>query len=66
MLFRSALINEKYKDILQKRFGEDLTLEGIAKARSFIVSGGELDIERAANAVIDDFRKCRIGKITLD
>ena len=61
-----ALISEKYNTLLQKRFGEDLTLEGIAKERSFIVSGGELDIERAANAIIDDFRKCRIGKITLD
>lgn len=60
------LISEKYKPLLNKRYGEDLTLEGIARARSFIVSGGELDIERAANAVIDDFRKCRIGKITLD
>ncbi len=60
------MLKIKYPQLLEKRFGNDLTLEGIAKARAFIVSGGELDIERAANAVVDDFRKGRIGKITLD
>ncbi|MBE7073711.1 MAG: ribosome biogenesis GTPase YlqF [Clostridiales bacterium] len=59
-------IREKYPSLLQNRYGEDLTLEGIAKKRGFILGKGEYDIERSANAVIDDFRKCRIGKITLD
>ncbi len=48
------------------RYGEDLSLEGIAKKRGFIVGGGELDLYRTANAIIDDFRKGRLGKITLD
>lgn len=41
-------------------------LERIAKARGFLLRGGEPDYERAANALIDDFRKGRLGKITLD
>ena len=61
-----SLINQKYPQLLQARFGDDISLEGIAKKRGFIVGGGEYDLDRCANAVIDDFRKCRIGKITLD
>ncbi|MBQ8909331.1 MAG: ribosome biogenesis GTPase YlqF [Clostridia bacterium] len=60
------LINEKYPALLNARYGDDLTLEGIAKKRGFIAGKGEYDVERSASAVIDDFRKCRIGKITLD
>lgn len=40
-------------------------LEEVGKKRNFIVKGGEIDYERAAKAVLDDFRKGRIGKITL-
>lgn len=59
-------IERRYPNMLQIRFGDDLSLEGIAKKRAFILSKDEYDIDRAANAVIDDFRKGRIGKITLD
>ncbi|MBO5394581.1 MAG: ribosome biogenesis GTPase YlqF [Clostridia bacterium] len=60
------MIEQKYPGLLKTRFGDDLSLEGIAKKRGFVISKGEYDLDRAANAVIDDFRKCRIGKITLD
>lgn len=42
------------------------TLNQIAKNRGFVIRGGEFDIERAQSAVIDDFRKGRLGKIMLD
>ncbi|MBQ8792056.1 MAG: ribosome biogenesis GTPase YlqF [Clostridia bacterium] len=61
-----TIISDKYPSLLPARYGEDLSLEGIAKKRGFILGKGEYDIERSANAVIDDFRKCRIGRITLD
>ena len=32
----------------------------------FVLRGGEYDLERGARALIDDFRKGRIGKITLE
>lgn len=41
-------------------------LEDVGRARGFIVKGGEVDVLRAATAVIDDFRKGRLGGITLD
>lgn len=41
-------------------------LELIGRKRGFIERGGEVDLERAAYAVIDDFRKGRMGKIILD
>jgi ribosome biogenesis GTPase A len=39
-------------------------LEIIGIRRKFLVKGGEIDYDRTALAVIDDFRKGRIGRIT--
>ncbi len=41
-------------------------MDAICVRRGFLVKGGEYDYERCANAVIDDFRKGRLGKIKLD
>ncbi|MBQ3901247.1 MAG: ribosome biogenesis GTPase YlqF [Clostridia bacterium] len=41
-------------------------LEAVAKKRGFLVSGGELDTERAANMVLDEFRNQKIGAISLE
>ncbi len=60
------LLNDKYPLLLKNRYGDDISLDAIARKRSYIRSGNEVDIERTAYAVIDDFRKGRIGKITLD
>lgn len=38
----------------------------IAKRRGFLLRGGEADYERCAKAVLDDFRKGKLGKITFD
>lgn len=42
------------------------TYELIAKKRGFLIRGGDYDYERCARAVVDDFRKQKIGKIMLD
>ena len=60
------ILNSKYKLNWQNRYQDAHTLEKVAQKRGFILSKGELDIERAAYAIIDDFRKGRIGRITLD
>lgn len=45
----------------------DLQLfELIGKKRGFLISGGEIDYERTANTLLDEFRSAKIGKITLD
>ena len=40
--------------------------DDICISRGFLLRKGEMDYERCAKALLDDFRKCRIGKITLD
>jgi ribosome biogenesis GTPase A len=38
----------------------------IGKKRGFLVSGGEVNTERTANMLLDEFRAAKIGRITLD
>ena len=63
---------KNYPQYLTERYGiedfsENLKMyEQVCKRRGFILRGGEFDYERGAKALIDDFRKGRIGKITLE
>ena len=38
----------------------------IGKKRGAVISGGEINIEKVANILIDDFRSGKLGKITLE
>lgn len=38
----------------------------IGKKRGFLVSGGEINTERTANMLVDEFRNAKIGRISLD
>lgn len=40
--------------------------EVIGKKRGFLVAGGEVNTERCARALIDEFRAAKIGRITLE
>ena len=61
-----------YPQMLTERYGitdfsEKLGMyEALCKRRGFILRGGEFDYERGAKALFDDFRKGRVGKITLE
>ena len=62
---------EKYPNELKERYaiegGTPLEmLEQVCARRSFLLRGGEYDYERGERAVIDDFRKGKLGKICLD
>ena len=63
---------EKYPQHLTERYGitdfsEKLGMyEAVCKRRGFLFRGGEYDYERGAKAIIDDFRKGKIGKICLE
>ena len=62
---------EKYPRGLEERYsitgGTPLEmLDQVCRARNFLLRGGELDYERGERALIDDFRKGRLGKICLD
>ena len=41
-------------------------LEAVARKRGFLIAGGELNTERAADIVLDEFREAKIGRITLE
>lgn len=41
-------------------------LELVGRKRGCVISGGEIDTERAANILLDELRGCKIGKITLE
>ena len=41
-------------------------LETICKNRGFLIKGGEVDLERGAACVLDEFRDGRLGRITLE
>lgn len=46
--------------------GAYIKLERIAETRAFRTRGGGFDTDRAAAALLDDFRKGRLGKIALE
>lgn len=58
-------LTQRFKKLDLQAEGEEL-LYGVCKSRGFILSGGRLDTERGANAVLDDFRSGKIGRITLE
>lgn len=59
-----SLLEEKYQiEDLQNKTPIEL-LNEIAEMKKCLLKGGEIDYERAAKAILDDFRKNRIGKIT--
>jgi ribosome biogenesis GTPase A len=64
-------LNKSYPQVLSERYAlsaED-PLEGlmqIAKARACLARGGELDLNRASNLLIEDFRSGKLGRLTLE
>ena len=67
-------LRDNYKELLCTRYKlDDISdmkgyeiLEYIGKKRGCVISGGEIDTERAANILLDELRGCKIGKITLE
>ena len=61
-----------YPQNLAGRYGiEDFSsplamYEQVCRRRGFVRRGGEYDYERGAAAIVDDFRKGRTGRITLE
>ncbi len=62
-----------YPEILETRFGitefpEDAydSLCLLGKKRGMMMRGGEIDTERAANMLLEEYRNCKLGRITLE
>ena len=68
------VLNRRYPGVLAERYqlenaGDcDTTqvLEQVARQRSCLAKGGELDLPKAARLLLDDFRSGRLGRITLE
>lgn len=68
------LLNRHYPDAMTQRYkieadpsaqGWEL-LERAARKRGFLISGGEVDTQRMANILLDEFRAGKLGRITLE
>jgi len=61
-----------YPQLLESRYSVDLEgepyeiIERIAISKKFVMKGGDVDYERTCLMILDDFRKSRLGKITLN
>ena len=67
------ILSVNYQDLLTARYGAlsfesdayDLLCQ-IGKRRGMIIRGGETDTLRAATMLLEEFRNCKIGKISLE
>lgn len=73
-----VLLGRDYPDLLRERYKLDEAdleeagsdgwelLQRIGRRRGMLVAGGEIDTERAAVMLLDEFRGAKIGRITLE
>lgn len=61
MLEERYKIDEDYSDL-----DDYALLELIGKKRGFLLRGGVTDTEKTSRILLDEFRGCKIGRITLD
>lgn len=65
-------LNQDYPGVLERKYqiiaDQDpyAVLERIAKSRHCLLRGNELDTEKAALLMLDDFRSGRLGRLTLE
>ena len=70
-------LRRRYPELLMQRYKlevvpseDEMTdyelLNFIGRKRGFLVSGGDINTERTANMLIDEFRAAKIGRISLD
>ncbi|MGN1102066.1 MAG: hypothetical protein ACI4RG_07720, partial [Huintestinicola sp.] len=73
-------LKERYKINLETPEEDEMTESGealgclsgyellmrVGKARGMLISGGEINTERAAITVLDEFRSGKLGRITLE
>ncbi|MFI3249706.1 MAG: ribosome biogenesis GTPase YlqF [Eubacteriales bacterium] len=68
------IMANRYPEALKTRYKIEVTdpidgwalLEQGAKNRGFLISGGEFDIERMSNVLIDEYRGGKLGRITFE
>ena len=70
VLERYKLSREEVEEILNANDEENNKIYEvmclIARKRGCIISGGNIDDEKVSNIILEDFRNCKIGRITLE
>ena len=68
-----SLLAERYPAVLAERYGIDCAgrspwelLEAAGRRRGFLVSGGEVDLERSCRMILEEFRNGKLGRFTLE
>ncbi len=69
-----AMLHRRYPQALLERYKIDLPqgvagyelLEEGARKRGFLLARGELDTERMARILLEEYRNCKIGRFTLE
>ena len=61
-----ASLRERYKLELTGEESSLELLENVGRKRGMMISGGEINTERAAITVLDEFRSGKLGRITLE
>ena len=64
----------RYHDAIQGRYKIEMPqnaegwelLEAAGRKRGFLISGGEVDLERMARVLLEEYRSCKLGKFTLE
>ncbi|MGS0765038.1 ribosome biogenesis GTPase YlqF [Syntrophomonas curvata] len=72
-LYLLRVLKEKAPDILREKLKigslerpEQEILEDIARSKGHLVKGGEVDADKTCNVLLQDFRKGRLGRISLE
>lgn len=63
---RFKLTDKEFDSIIEKHEATLELMEVIARKRGAISSGGEVDYEKVANILLNEFRSAKIGRITLE
>ena len=67
-------LKNNYPENLKLRYNVDFDedkdtyelMEEIGRKRGFVIKGGEIDLTRCANTILDEFRGLKLGKISLE
>jgi ribosome biogenesis GTPase A len=75
-IFLAGVLLERYPALLVERYGLPpagpgegdavAVIEGIARRRGLRMRGGEVDFQKAAKILLQDYRDGRLGRITLE
>lgn len=65
---------KRYPDAVRARYKIELPedadgtalLEAAGRKRGFLISGGEIDLERMSKVLLEEYRSCKLGRFTLE